>query len=68
MKKLMTLLAALSLSFSINFVTHADMNGNATKAGPLVNCKKGDGKTTYVPTMICKKNGGTFDSNWGYQF
>ncbi|MDD1783307.1 hypothetical protein LRP49_19235 [Enterovibrio sp. ZSDZ35] len=70
MKKLISLVAAVGFASIISFSAHADGNnsGGATQAGPLVMCDYANGTKDYVPSMICKFNGGTFDPNVGQQW
>lgn len=63
MKKLIGFLASIGLATSLSFSVQADSYGNATQAGPLVNCMHSDGTVSYVPSMICTRNGGYFINN-----
>ncbi len=68
MKKVITLLATIGLALSMSFGVQADSYGNATKAGPLVNCMYGDGTSANIPTMVCTRNGGYFINNPSYPY
>lgn len=60
MKKLISLIAALSFAMSLSFSVQAINAAGATQAGPLVTCTFADGSTDYLPSMICTNDGGTF--------
>lgn len=52
MRILLTLAIAALFSFTVQAQSSSQM-------GPNVDCKYEDGKTDYVPSMVCKRNGGT---------
>ncbi len=64
MKLLSTMIATLALTASLSFSVQANnQSGWATQAGPLVTCNYADGTSNYIPSMLCKKGGGTFNRN-----
>ncbi len=68
MKKMMVFLASIGLALSMSFSVQADAYGNATKAGPLVNCMYSNGTSANIPTMVCTHNGGYFVNNPSYPY
>lgn len=66
MKKLIALLTTLTFAFSVSTLAQASSpngGGWATQAGPLVTCHLTDGTQGYIPSMLCKNDGGTFNRN-----
>lgn len=64
MKESITVIAAMGLALSISFSAQAAQGAGAswaTQAGPLVTCTQSDGTSDYVPSMLCKQSGGTYD-------
>lgn len=61
MKESITVIAAMGLALSISFSAQAAPASWATQAGPLVTCTQSDGTRDYVPSMLCKQSGGTYD-------
>ncbi|WP_167515604.1 hypothetical protein [Vibrio taketomensis] len=53
MKKIAALFCTALLSFSVFAGTNA-----ATERGPWVECQYPDGKLDYIPSGVCKTNGG----------
>lgn len=68
MKEFKTVIAVIALASTISFSAQAavsaqsaNQSGWATQAGPLVTCTLPDGTSNYVPSMLCKKSGGTYN-------
>lgn len=53
MKKIIALFCTALLSFSV----FAGSNGS-TERGPWVECKYSNGSMDYIPSEVCKANGG----------
>lgn len=68
MKKLILVLSAMALAMSVNFSASASSSGWATQSGPLVQCQFSDGSQGYIPSQMCRFEGGTFTNNPGMQW
>ncbi|USH03151.1 hypothetical protein K6Q96_03815 [Grimontia kaedaensis] len=61
MKKLLSIIAVVGLTSTISMSANA--TSWATQAGPLVMCEKSNGEVEYIPTLLCRTSGGSFDKN-----
>ncbi|HAS62044.1 MAG TPA: hypothetical protein DCS35_05400 [Vibrio sp.] len=61
MKKIIALFCTALLSFSVFASTGANnSNSNQTARGAWVTCNLPDGTTDYIPSGVCRSNGGTY--------
>ncbi|WP_114767706.1 hypothetical protein [Vibrio rhodolitus] len=64
MKKIIALACTALVSFSVFASQPANnSNSNQTARGEWVNCVMPDGSKDYIPSGVCRSNGGTFTSD-----